>query len=61
MPMSAGDWFRDMRGMKIIGVAPLENWLLVCSNKNADLAHELLRSLRKVGYPMGFQIEHPKV
>ncbi|XP_061484783.1 piwi-like protein 4 isoform X2 [Rhineura floridana] len=61
MPMNAGDWFRDMRNMKIIGVVPLENWILLCSNRNMELAHSLVNCLRRVGGPMGFRIEYPKI
>ncbi|KAH0625194.1 hypothetical protein JD844_033415 [Phrynosoma platyrhinos] len=61
MPMNAGDWLRDMRNMKIIGVSPLENWIVVCTNRNMELAHNLVTCLRRVGDPMGFNIEYPRV
>ncbi|XP_062983232.1 piwi-like protein 4 [Elgaria multicarinata webbii] len=61
MPMNAGDWLRDMRNMKLIGVTPLENWIVVCSNRNSELAHNLVNCLRRVGGPMGFRIEFPRV
>ncbi|XP_060091172.1 piwi-like protein 4 [Heteronotia binoei] len=61
MPMSAGDWFRDMRNVRVMGVMPLENWLVMFSGRNSELAHNLMDCLRRVGGPMGFQIEYPKV
>ncbi|KAL8191113.1 UNVERIFIED_CONTAM: hypothetical protein K2H54_068156 [Gekko kuhli] len=61
MPMSAGDWFRDMRNVRVMGVVPLENWLVVFSNRNSELAHNLMQCLRRVGGPMGFRIEYPKI
>ncbi|KAF7251130.1 Piwi-like protein 4 [Varanus komodoensis] len=61
LPMNAADWFRDMRNMKIIGVVPLENWLVVSSIRNFELPHNLVSCLRRVGGPMGFHIEFPRV
>ncbi|EMP36151.1 Piwi-like protein 4 [Chelonia mydas] len=61
LPMSAGDWSKDMRNMKIIGVQPLDNWLMLCSNRNGELAENLLNCLKRVGGPMGFYIEYPKI
>ncbi|XP_054830438.1 piwi-like protein 4 [Eublepharis macularius] len=61
MPMSAGDWFRDTRNAKVMGVTPLENWLVVFGHKNSELAHNLVNCLRRVGGPMGFRVEYPKV
>ncbi|XP_042316537.1 piwi-like protein 4 [Sceloporus undulatus] len=61
MPMNAGDWLRDMRNMKIIGVAPLENWIVVCTIRNMELAHNFVTCLRRVGGPMGFNMENPRV
>ncbi|XP_060627079.2 piwi-like protein 4 [Anolis sagrei] len=61
MPMNAGDWLRDMRNMKIIKVPPLENWMVVCIHRNMDLTHDLVNCLRRVGGPMGFRIEYPRV
>nr|XP_028581928.1 piwi-like protein 4 isoform X3 [Podarcis muralis] len=61
MPMNANDWFRDMRNMKMIGVAHLQSWILLCSSRNSELAHSLMNCLRRVGGPMGFHIEYPKV
>ncbi|KAM7179074.1 piwi-like protein 4 [Macrochelys suwanniensis] len=61
LPMSAGDWSKDMRNMKIIGVQPLDNWLMLCSNRNGELAENFLNCLKRVGGPMGFHIEYPKI
>ncbi|XP_053871600.1 piwi-like protein 4 isoform X2 [Malaclemys terrapin pileata] len=61
LPMSAGDWSKDMRNMKIIGVQPLDNWLMLCSNRNGELAENLLNCLKRVGGPMGFHIEYPRI
>ncbi|XP_077197585.1 piwi-like protein 4 [Paroedura picta] len=60
-PMSAGDWFRDIRNVQVMGVVPLEKWLVVCSSRNSELAHNLMQCLRRVGGPMGFRVEYPKV
>nr|XP_056714838.1 piwi-like protein 4 [Euleptes europaea] len=60
MPMNAGDWFRDMRDVRTLGVVPLGNWLVVVSNRNSELAHNLVNCLKRVGGPMGFHMEYPK-
>uniref|UniRef100_A0A8D0GE61 Piwi like RNA-mediated silencing 4 n=1 Tax=Sphenodon punctatus TaxID=8508 RepID=A0A8D0GE61_SPHPU len=60
LPMSAGDWLKDMRNAKIIGVPPLENWLILFSNRNRELGENFLNCLRRVGTPMGFRIEDPQ-
>uniref|UniRef100_K7G6N5 Piwi like RNA-mediated silencing 4 n=1 Tax=Pelodiscus sinensis TaxID=13735 RepID=K7G6N5_PELSI len=61
LPMSAGDWSKDMRNMKIIGVQCLDNWLMLCSNRNGEQAENLLNCLKRVGSPMGFHIEYPRI
>ncbi|XP_053166147.1 piwi-like protein 4 isoform X2 [Hemicordylus capensis] len=61
MPMNAGDFLRDMRNMRMIGVAPLENWLVICSRRNAEMAHSLVNCLRRAGDPMGLQMNFPKM
>ncbi|XP_030415680.1 piwi-like protein 4 isoform X3 [Gopherus evgoodei] len=61
LPMSAGDWSKDIRNMKIIGVQPLDNWLMLCSNRNGELAENLLNCLKRAGSPMGFHIEYPRI
>ncbi|XP_019381037.1 PREDICTED: piwi-like protein 4 isoform X1 [Gavialis gangeticus] len=61
LPMSAGDWSKDMRNMKMLGVPSLDTWLIVCCNRNAEVVKNLLNCLRRVGGPMGFRIEYPKI
>ncbi|XP_036602756.1 piwi-like protein 4 [Trichosurus vulpecula] len=60
-PMSAADWSRDMRHYKLLGVQPLNNWLIVCSHRNEDVAESLLSCLRRVSGPMGFHFGKPKI
>uniref|UniRef100_A0ACB8FG70 Uncharacterized protein n=1 Tax=Sphaerodactylus townsendi TaxID=933632 RepID=A0ACB8FG70_9SAUR len=60
-PLNAGDWLRDMRNVRALGARPLDNWLMLVGNRNSELAHNLVNCLRRVGGPMGFRVEYPKV
>ncbi|OCT93257.1 piwi-like protein 4 [Xenopus laevis] len=59
-PGSPADWSRDTRNEKMICVQPLQNWLMLFSYRNADMAENLLQCLMKVGSGMGFHIEEPR-
>ncbi|KAM6447890.1 piwi-like protein 4 isoform 2-T3 [Liasis olivaceus] len=61
LPVNPGDWFRDLRNMKIISVTPLETWLVLCSYRYMELAHNFVNCLRRVGSPMNFRIEYPRI
>ncbi|XP_063289937.1 piwi-like protein 4 [Pelobates fuscus] len=60
-PASPADWSRDTRDSRIISTQALENWLMLCSRRNEDLAQNLLFNLKKVGSGMGLKVEYPKV
>ncbi|XP_007495057.2 piwi-like protein 4 [Monodelphis domestica] len=60
-PMSSANWSKDMRNCKLLGARALNNWLIVCSHRNEDVAENLLNCLRRVSGPMGFHIEKPKI
>ncbi|KAM8977661.1 piwi-like protein 4 [Pelodytes ibericus] len=60
-PVSPADWSKDTRDSRLISVQPLENWLVLCSHRNGDLAEKLLYNLKKVGSGMGLKMEYPKI
>ncbi|XP_078512091.1 piwi-like protein 4 [Lissotriton helveticus] len=60
-PMSAADWSKETRGSRVIGVQPLERWLMVFGNRNGDLAERFLNCLKRAGSGMGFDIDYPKI
>ncbi|XP_038674833.1 piwi-like protein 4 isoform X1 [Scyliorhinus canicula] len=60
-PVSPVDWSRDIRNARIIGSRPLQDWLIVFSQRNYESAGKLLACLKKVGPPMGFTVENPKM
>ncbi|XP_078078916.1 piwi-like protein 4 [Mustelus asterias] len=60
-PVSPADWSRDTRNSRIIGSRPLQDWLIVFSQRNCETVGKLLGCLKKVGPPMGFSVENPKM
>ncbi|XP_043548694.1 piwi-like protein 4 [Chiloscyllium plagiosum] len=60
-PVSPVDWSKDIRKSRIIGSGPLQDWLMVFSHRNYEVAGQLLACLKKVGPPMGFLIDNPKM
>ncbi|ETE63182.1 Piwi-like protein 4, partial [Ophiophagus hannah] len=60
-PVNPGDWFRDLRNMKTISETHLERWLVLCSYNHTDLTHNFLNCLRRVGSPMNFHIQYPRI
>uniref|UniRef100_A0A8C6X315 Piwi like RNA-mediated silencing 4 n=1 Tax=Naja naja TaxID=35670 RepID=A0A8C6X315_NAJNA len=60
-PVNPGDWFRDLHNMKTISETHLERWLVLCSYNHTDLTHNFLNCLRRVGSPMNFHIQYPRI
>ncbi|XP_072825056.1 piwi-like protein 4 [Vicugna pacos] len=60
-PASAADWSRDMRTCKILSAQSLNKWLIICSSRAERVMESFLNCLRKVGSPMGFHVEYPKI
>lgn len=50
------DWSKETRGASLISVKPLNNWLLVYSSRNYDVANTLVQNLFKVTPAMGIQM-----
>uniref|UniRef100_A0A9L0KIE8 Piwi like RNA-mediated silencing 4 n=1 Tax=Equus asinus TaxID=9793 RepID=A0A9L0KIE8_EQUAS len=60
-PLSAADWFKDLRTCKILSTQPLNKWLVICSNRAEDATENFLNCLRRVGSSMGFNVDYPKI
>ncbi|XP_010971647.2 piwi-like protein 4 [Camelus bactrianus] len=60
-PASAADWSRDMRTCKILSAQSLNKWLIICSSRAERVMESFLNCLRKVGSPMGFHVDYPKI
>ncbi|XP_059960394.1 piwi-like protein 4 [Mesoplodon densirostris] len=60
-PVSAADWSKDMRTCKILSAQSLNKWLVICSNRAESVMESFLNCLRRVGRPMGFNVDHPKL
>ncbi|XP_043928563.1 piwi-like protein 4 [Protopterus annectens] len=60
-PATAADWSREIRNVKIIESQPLNDWLMVYSSRNADVAEKLFNCLQKVASGIGFRIEFPRL
>ncbi|XP_007936292.1 piwi-like protein 4 [Orycteropus afer afer] len=60
-PESAADWSKDMRTCKILNAPSLNKWLLIYSNRAENVTESFLSCLRRVGSPMGFNVDYPKI
>ncbi|XP_069748587.1 piwi-like protein 4 [Narcine bancroftii] len=61
VPVSSVDWFRDTQHSRIIGSPPLQNWLMVFSQRSCEAAEKLLSGLKQVGPSMGLSFGNPKI
>ncbi|XP_055511474.1 piwi-like protein 1 [Leucoraja erinacea] len=55
----AAEWSRETRGSYLINPVPLENWVLVFTRRNTDVARSLFQTLGKVVKAMGIRMEKP--
>ena len=53
------DWSREMRGLPLISCVPLQNWIMVYTGRNEQVAMEFLSNLKRVGPPMGIRVADP--
>ncbi|KAJ7994148.1 hypothetical protein DPEC_G00262900 [Dallia pectoralis] len=51
------DWSKEMRGIPLISCRPLDNWILLFTQRNVDVAQALLQTLNKVSKPLGIPIQ----
>ncbi|CAH1801213.1 unnamed protein product [Owenia fusiformis] len=54
------DWSREMRDVPMLVPVSLKSWLFVYTQRDERIAQNLLRTLKKVGPPMGMVIEDPE-
>ncbi|NWR83779.1 PIWL1 protein, partial [Furnarius figulus] len=59
-PQSA-DWTKETRGVPLIRAVPMDNWLLIYTRRNYDVANTLLQSLFKVTPSMGIRMSKPNM
>ncbi|KAL0979478.1 hypothetical protein UPYG_G00185620 [Umbra pygmaea] len=50
------DWSKEMRGIPLMSCRPMENWLLLYTQRNFDVAQALLQTLHKVSGPLGIRM-----
>ncbi|KAK4813307.1 hypothetical protein QYF61_023982 [Mycteria americana] len=50
------DWSKETRGAPLICAKPLDNWLLIYTRRNYDIANTLLQNLFKVTPSMGIRM-----
>ncbi|XP_040113837.1 piwi-like protein 4 [Oryx dammah] len=60
-PSCAADWSKDIRTCKVLSARSLNKWLVICSNRAESVTENFLNCLRRVGSPMGFNVDHPKI
>ncbi|XP_043338628.1 piwi-like protein 4 isoform X1 [Cervus canadensis] len=60
-PASAADWSKDIRTCKVLSAQSLNKWLVICSNRAESVTENFLNCLRRVGSPVGFNVDRPKI
>ena len=51
-----------MRGNTLISAVPLDNYMVVCTERDSDKAMDFTNALKKVGPPMGLQVsDRPQI
>ncbi|NWS11840.1 PIWL1 protein, partial [Pachyramphus minor] len=50
------DWTKETRGVPLIRAVPMDNWLLIHTRRNHDVANTLIQSLYKVTPSMGIRM-----
>ncbi|KAJ7410675.1 Piwi-like protein 1 [Willisornis vidua] len=55
------DWTKETRGVPLIHAMPMDNWLLIYTRRNYDVANTLLQSLFKVTPSMGIRMNKPNM
>ncbi|XP_027588832.1 piwi-like protein 1 [Pipra filicauda] len=53
------DWTKETRGVPLIRAVPMDNWLLIHTRRNHDVANTLIQSLYKVTPSMGIRMSRP--
>ena len=53
------DWKKANRDPLIVPIN-INNWVVICTNRNGNEAGELIDTLRKVGKPLGINVSEPK-
>ena len=53
------DWSRALRNDKLISCVPLQNWLIIFTNRDQPKAQDFLQTMTRVGPPMGININRP--
>ena len=53
------DWSREMRGNRLISCIPLNHWVMIHTGRDESKARDFLGNLKRVGPPMGIQVNDP--
>ncbi|XP_010893355.2 piwi-like protein 1 [Esox lucius] len=55
------DWSKEMRGIPLISCRPLENWIMLFTPRNVDVAQALLQTLNRVSKPLGIPMQKARM
>ena len=55
------EWSALCKSCQVISSIPLENWILVYTNRNVKLAQEFAPNIAKAGSQIGFKIGKPEM
>ena len=58
---SSAEWSRDLKSIEIIEPIPLQNWLIVFSERSGQSAQRFCQTLTQNGRPLGIAVSDPVV
>ena len=53
------DWSRELRDSLLVEPKDLRNWLVISTDRDRGVAHELVNNMRQVGEPIGIRVDDP--
>ena len=53
------DWQKETRGNLLISTFNMENWVLLFTERDKEIAKMFLRTLKTVAAPMGMKVADP--
>ena len=58
---SEADWSRETRGKVLISTVNMNNWVLICTHRDFNIANDFKQTLVRVCGPMGMNVAEPTV
>ncbi|MCP4678174.1 MAG: hypothetical protein GY854_22205 [Deltaproteobacteria bacterium] len=56
---ATADWSRESKGLRLLETKALDNWLLIFDAKNREATENFFRMMKRVGPPIGIEVDQP--